>query len=53
MLPGMGKLGVEAIFTHDVVLIQGVVLLTALWVLLVNLTVDILYAWLDPRIRFG
>ena len=53
VLPGMGKLGVEAIFTHDVVLIQGVVLLTALWVLLVNLTVDILYAWLDPRIRFG
>jgi peptide/nickel transport system permease protein len=50
--PGMGKLLVDAIFTRDFPMIQGCVLITTIMVVLINLTVDISYAFLDPRIRF-
>jgi ABC-type dipeptide/oligopeptide/nickel transport system permease component len=51
--PGLGRLVVSAILTKDYPLVQGCVLFLAVLYLLVNLLVDILYAWLDPRIRFG
>jgi peptide/nickel transport system permease protein len=51
--PGLGRLVVSAILTKDYPLVQGCVLFLAVLYLLVNLVVDILYAWLDPRIRYG
>jgi ABC-type dipeptide/oligopeptide/nickel transport system permease component len=50
--PGVGRLAFEAIRWRDFPVIQGVVLLTALIVVAVNLTVDVLYAYIDPRIRY-
>jgi peptide/nickel transport system permease protein len=50
--PGVGTLLVQGILARDVPLVQGCVLVIALTFVLVNLTVDVLYAWLDPRIRY-
>lgn len=49
--PGLGLLAITAMSQHDVPLLQGVVLTFALMFALVNLVVDLLYAWIDPRIR--
>jgi len=49
--PGMGRLAYNAIITQDFPVIQGVVLLTAFIVLVANFLADILYAFVDPRIR--
>jgi ABC-type dipeptide/oligopeptide/nickel transport system permease component len=51
--PGVGRLAYEAVFTRDYPLIQGVVLIIAVIVMLVNLAVDLLYAFLDPRVHHG
>ena len=51
--PGLGTLIVKGILWHDYPLIQGAVLLMAGSYVLVNLGVDILYAWLDPRIHYA
>jgi peptide/nickel transport system permease protein len=51
--PGLGTLIVKGILWHDYPLIQGAVLLMAVSYVLVNLLVDILYAWLDPRIHYA
>ena len=50
-LPGVGRLVVDAVFARDYPLVQGVVLLIALGFILSNLVVDVLYGWIDPRIR--
>jgi peptide/nickel transport system permease protein len=50
--PGVGTLVVQGILARDVPLVQGGVLVIALSFVLVNLAVDTLYAWLDPRIKF-
>lgn len=50
-LPGMGRLAVDAILSHDFPTMQGAVLFMALAVLLANLVVDLLYGTLDPRMR--
>ena len=50
-LPGVGRLVVDAIFARDYPLVQGVVLLICVGFILSNLVVDIVYGWLDPRIR--
>ncbi|WP_375307645.1 ABC transporter permease [Bradyrhizobium sp. A11] len=52
-LPGIGRLLVGAIYTRDLVILQGVVLLVACGFVIVNFVVDMLYAVLDPRIRHG
>ncbi|MDN5004199.1 ABC transporter permease [Bradyrhizobium sp. GCM10027634] len=52
-LPGIGRLLVGAIYTRDLVILQGVVLLVACGFVIVNVIVDMLYAVLDPRIRHG
>ncbi|HYB43002.1 MAG TPA: ABC transporter permease [Candidatus Methylomirabilis sp.] len=51
-LPGVGRLVVDAVFARDYPLVQGVVLLIALGYILSNLAVDLLYGWIDPRIRY-
>jgi ABC-type dipeptide/oligopeptide/nickel transport system permease component len=50
-LAGVGRALVEAIFSRDYAVIQGMTLLVALGFVIVNLAVDISYAYLDPRIR--
>ncbi len=51
-LPGVGRLVVDAVFARDYPLVQGVILLIALGFILSNLLVDVLYGWIDPRIRY-
>ena len=53
VVPGFGRLIVEAVFTRDYPLVQGVVLITASTYVLVNLLVDLSYSILNPRIRIG
>ena len=53
VVPGFGRLIVEAVFTRDYPLVQGVVLITASAYVLVNLLVDVSYSVLNPRIRIG
>jgi peptide/nickel transport system permease protein len=52
-LPGVGRLVVDSIFARDYPLVQGVILLIAMGFVLSNLLVDVVYGWLDPRIRYG
>ncbi len=49
--PGMGRLAIAAVGYRDVPVIQSFVLVTSLIVVAINLFVDIVYCWLDPRIR--
>lgn len=49
--PGIGRLAYEAVFNLDIPLIMGIVLFSALLIVSANIAVDVLYAWLDPRIR--
>ena len=49
-LPGFGKLVVDAVFNRDYAVVQGVVVVTAVAYIAINLVVDVLYAVLDPRI---
>jgi peptide/nickel transport system permease protein len=51
--PGIGRLAFEAVFNLDVPLIMGTVLFSAFLIVVANLAVDLLYVWLDPRIRLG
>jgi ABC-type dipeptide/oligopeptide/nickel transport system permease component len=51
--PGLGKLAVDAVRNVDVPLILGTVLFTALIVVASNIVTDLLYAFVDPRIRYG
>lgn len=50
--PGISRLGVQAIWARDFPMVQGVVLFSALMFVVINLAVDVLYAYLDPRIRY-
>ena len=50
--PGIGSLTYEALLLRDYTLLQGAFLITALSVLAANFAVDILYTWLDPRVRY-
>ena len=50
--PGVGMLMVQGILARDFPFVQGCVLVVALAFALINLGVDLLYAWLDPRIRY-
>jgi peptide/nickel transport system permease protein len=51
--PGMGRLAADSIFFRDFPALQGVVLVMALAVLMCNLLTDLLYAYVDPRIRYA
>lgn len=52
-LPGLGRLLIDNIRASDFPMVQGVVLFMALARLAINLLTDLLYGWLDPRIRYG
>ena len=51
-LPGMGRLALNAIAQRDYPVVQGVVLVIAMLFVLTNIAVDVLYAYVDPRVRY-
>jgi peptide/nickel transport system permease protein len=51
--PGMGQLALRSIALRDYPMVQGTVLFGALFFILINLLVDILYVYVDPRIRYA
>ncbi len=51
-IPGMGRMMMEAVLGMDYQVVQGGVLVIALLIVLTNITLDIVYAWIDPRIRY-
>jgi peptide/nickel transport system permease protein len=51
VLPGIGRLVFQAISNRDLVVVRDVVMLLAAVVVVVNFCVDVLYAWIDPRLR--
>ena len=51
-IPGLGRLAVEAIATRDYPIIQAMIILIGSFYVFINLAVDVLYAFLDPRIRY-
>lgn len=53
LLPGMGRLLITAITSRDFPVIQAIVVLIAVVVLILNLLLDLTYAWLNPRIRYS
>ena len=51
--PGLGKLAIDALYAFDYPLLQGVVVVFTLLYVLVAFSVDVLYAYIDPRIRYA
>jgi peptide/nickel transport system permease protein len=52
-IPGLGQLMINSIFQRDFTVVQGVTLVFAIMVILLNLAADVAYAALDPRVRFS
>jgi peptide/nickel transport system permease protein len=52
-LPGLGRLTITSVLARDYPVVQGVVMIGAVIFVVANLAVDVLYAWLDPRIRYS
>ncbi|HLZ72578.1 MAG TPA: ABC transporter permease [Dehalococcoidia bacterium] len=52
-VPGVGRLLLDAISQRDYPVVQGVTVIVALWVLVINLVVDVSYVYLDPRLRLA
>jgi peptide/nickel transport system permease protein len=53
MVPGMGKLLVDSVFHRDYTEVQAIVMLVTVSVLILNLLLDVIYGWLNPRIRYS
>jgi peptide/nickel transport system permease protein len=51
-IPGIGRLNLDAINHSDFPIVQGTVILATLFIVVANIVVDILYAYLDPRVRY-
>jgi peptide/nickel transport system permease protein len=51
-IPGIGRLAYDSILNGDLPMIQGTVLLGAFFIVIANLVVDVLYAFIDPRVRY-
>jgi peptide/nickel transport system permease protein len=51
--PGIGRLAIQSIYNRDYAVVQSTVFMTACWFVAINLAVDLVYAWLDPRIRYS
>jgi peptide/nickel transport system permease protein len=49
--PGLGRLALEAVMARDYAVLLGILLLSSLTVIIANMLVDLLHAWLDPRIK--
>lgn len=52
-IPGIGRLAYDAIQRSDLPMVQGTVLMAAFFIILLNLVVDVIYAFLDPRVRYS
>jgi peptide/nickel transport system permease protein len=52
-IPGIGGLLVTAVNNTDIPVIQGIVLIVAIWVVCANIVIDLLYVAIDPRVTFG
>jgi peptide/nickel transport system permease protein len=52
-IPGVGRLGYNSIIDADFSVVQGTVLVAAMFIIVANIVVDILYAYFDPRVRFS
>jgi peptide/nickel transport system permease protein len=52
MVPGMGKLLIDSVLHRDYTTVQAIVVVTTVSVLILNLALDVIYGWLNPRIRF-
>ena len=52
-VPGIGQLLIKGIQHRDFPMVQGIVILITFLVLIINLVVDLAYAWLNPRIRYS
>ena len=52
-IPGMGRLIASSVIAQDYAVVQGCIVIFAVFVVLTNLLVDISYAWIDPRIRYS
>ncbi len=50
-MPGLGSMGVDAVLRNNVPVVLAFVMITALVVVLVNIALDLMYAWLNPRVR--
>ena len=53
LIPGMGRILIEAVFQYDFPMIQAVIVIIVTGILVINLGVDLIYGWLDPRIRYA
>ena len=51
--PGLGKLAIDALYAFDYPLLQGVVVVFTLLYVMVTFLIDVLYAYIDPRIRYA
>jgi ABC-type dipeptide/oligopeptide/nickel transport system permease component len=52
-LPGLGSLLLDSVLMKDYTLLQGIVLLFAFVIVVINLLVDLSYAWFDPRVKYA
>jgi peptide/nickel transport system permease protein len=52
-LPGLGRTSIQALTNYDTPTVQGIIVFVTLCVISLNLLVDLLYAWIDPRIRLA
>jgi len=52
-LPGLGRTAVQALNNYDIPTVQGVIVFATIVIIGFNLMVDLLYAWIDPRIRLA
>lgn len=53
LVPGMGRILIESIFHRDFPMIQAEIVIIGAFIVVINLLVDLLYGWLDPRIRYA
>ncbi len=53
LIPGIGQLLIDAVFQRDFPTIQAIIVIVAVSIVIINLLVDLLYGWLDPRIRYA
>jgi len=51
-LPGLGRLAITSLLSRDYSVVQAIVMVSALIIVVINLVVDLLYVYLDPRIRY-
>jgi peptide/nickel transport system permease protein len=51
VLPGIGRLIFQAIANRDLIVVRDVVMLLSVMVIVINFVIDVLYVWIDPRLK--